>query len=219
MSQASRGICTLCQRELSKSGMARHLEVCWQRSVSEEPAENQQPPQYTRTFHLVVEGRFLPMYWLHLEVATSTTLATLDRFLRDTWLECCGHLSAFQISTVHYCVEEGMFGDWGWSPRNQSMQVALEDVLRPGETCSYEYDFGSTTELRLKVLAAREKATRRQALRFWPGIPRRFSPATFVGKPRRVPGYTVSLVARRTSARPARRVVSATKRQRRCCLV
>ena len=38
----------------------------------------------------MVEGRDLPMYWMHLEVTASMTLATLDRFLRDTWLECWG---------------------------------------------------------------------------------------------------------------------------------
>ena len=29
----------------------------------------------------------------------------------------------------------------------KAMQVKLEGVLGPGQTCSYEYDFGSTTEL------------------------------------------------------------------------
>jgi hypothetical protein len=33
----------------------------------------------------------LHIYWMHLEVAAGTTLTILDRFLRDTWLECCGH--------------------------------------------------------------------------------------------------------------------------------
>ena len=37
------------------------------------------------------------VYWMHLEATSSTTLATLDRFLWDTWLKCCGHLSAFTI--------------------------------------------------------------------------------------------------------------------------
>jgi len=30
------------------------------------------------------------------------TLTDLDGFLRDIWLECCGHLSAFDIGTVRY---------------------------------------------------------------------------------------------------------------------
>ena len=31
------------------------------------------------------------------------------------------------------------------------MQVKLEEAFSPGQTCSYEYDFGSTTELLVKV--------------------------------------------------------------------
>jgi len=34
-------------------------------------------------FHIVVEGRFLPRYWLHLEAAANATLEDLDDFLRD----------------------------------------------------------------------------------------------------------------------------------------
>ncbi|HEY1348548.1 MAG TPA: hypothetical protein VGF67_02840 [Ktedonobacteraceae bacterium] len=33
------------------------------------------------------------------------------------------------------------------------MQTRLDHVFHPGLSCSYEYDFGTTTELRLRVLA------------------------------------------------------------------
>lgn len=105
------------------------------------------------------------MYWLHLEVTISTTLAMLDRFLRDIWLECCGHLSAFTIGGVHYCEDKELFNYGGWGPRKQPLQVALGHVLSPGQTCSYEYDFGSTTELTLKVIAAHEEAIQGSAIR------------------------------------------------------
>ena len=36
------------------------------------------------------------------------------------------------------------------------MQVRLDQVLHPGQTCSYEYDFGSTTELTVKVILEQE---------------------------------------------------------------
>ncbi len=41
-----------------------------------------------------VEGRSLPDYWLFLEVASTATWSHLDAFFRDTWVECCGHLSS-----------------------------------------------------------------------------------------------------------------------------
>ncbi|BCL80655.1 hypothetical protein ccbrp13_31200 [Ktedonobacteria bacterium brp13] len=42
------------------------------------------------------------MYWMHLEVSTGATLADLDHFLRKSWLECYGHLSAFEIGNQSY---------------------------------------------------------------------------------------------------------------------
>src|SRR5260370_37893824 len=102
--QTSKGMCTFCHRELSKAGMTRHLASCEQRAIAQAGTGSGQKAQKTRTFHLMVEGYRLPMYWMHLEVVAGTTLATLDQFLRDTWLECCGHLSAFEIGEeLRFC--------------------------------------------------------------------------------------------------------------------
>lgn len=46
-------------------------------------------------FHIQVVDYYAPDYWLHLKVNSNTSLGTLDQFLRNIWLECCGHLSAF----------------------------------------------------------------------------------------------------------------------------
>lgn len=152
--QTSKGTCTFCHGEFSKSAMTRHLETCQQREVAEAKAGSRQKAQKTRIYHIVVEGRDLPMYWMHLEVTSSTTLATLDRFLRKTWLECCGHLSAFEIGGVRYAVDAGM--NAGWDMGEKSMGVRLDKVLSLGQACSYEYDYGTTTELRLRVVSERE---------------------------------------------------------------
>lgn len=161
--QTSKGICAFCHGEFSKSAMTRHLETCEQRTITEAKTESRRKAQKIGTFHLLVEGRDLPMYWMHLDVTASTTLATLDRFLRDTWLECCGHLSAFEIGGVRYAVDAGM--DDGWGMDEKSMRVRLDRVFSPGQTCSYEYDYGTTTELKLKVIAEREAEARGKAIR------------------------------------------------------
>jgi hypothetical protein len=161
--QTSKGICAFCHGEFSKSAMTRHLETCEQRTITEAKTESRRKAQKIRTFHLLVEGRDLPMYWMHLDVTASTTLATLDRFLRDSWLECCGHLSAFEIGGVRYAVDAGMDGDWGMDEK--SMRVRLDKVFSPGQSCSYEYDYGTTTELKLKVIAEREAEARGKAIR------------------------------------------------------
>ncbi len=160
--QISQGTCTSCHGEFSKSAMTRHLETCEQRAITAAKAGSKQKAQQTRKLHLVVEGRELPMYWMHLEVTASTTLATLDQFLRNTWLECCGHLSAFEIGSARYAVDAGMYDDWDMGEK--SMRVRLEKVLSPGQTCSYEYDYGTTTELKLRVISEYEVETKGKAI-------------------------------------------------------
>ncbi len=159
--QTSKGTCSFCHREFSKVSMTRHLEACEQRAAIQAEAGSHQKARQTRTFHLVVAGYRLPMYWMHLEVSAGTTLATLDRFLRDTWLECCGHLSAFEIGGVRYTVDAGLY-DWDTGGKN--MQVRLDKVLKPGQTYSYEYDFGSTTELTVKVISEQEVEAQKKAI-------------------------------------------------------
>ena len=154
--QTSKGTCTFCHRELSKASMTRHLASCEQRTVMQGENESRQKTRKSKAFHLIVEGYRLPMYWMHLEVGAGTTLATLDRFLRDTWLECCGHLSVFRIGGFNYYVEEETDAYYYWDMRRKNMQVKLEEVLSPGQTCLYEYDFGSTTELLVKVISGQE---------------------------------------------------------------
>ena len=39
-------------------------------------------------------------YWLIIECKENTLLQELDQFLRDIWLECCGHMSIFNTN-VH----------------------------------------------------------------------------------------------------------------------
>ena len=153
--QISKGRCTFCHKELSKASMTRHLVSCEQRAAMQGERESHQQVKKSKVLHLVVEGYRLPMYWMHLQVAVDTTLATLDHFLRDTWLECCGHLSVFRIGGLNYYVDAETDAYW-WDRRRKTMQVKLEEVLSPGLTCSYEYDFGSTTELLMKVIAEDE---------------------------------------------------------------
>jgi hypothetical protein len=135
--------------------MTRHLQSCEQRAAMQGERESHQQAKKSKVFYLIVEGYRLPMYWMHLEVPAVSTLATLDHFLRDTWLECCGHLSVFRIGGLNYYVDADQDTYW-WDMRRKNMQVKLEEVLRPGQTCSYEYDFGSTTELLIKVISEYE---------------------------------------------------------------
>ena len=51
----------------------------------------------SKIYGLKVWAAYNPAYWLFLEMDHSAKLEDLDHFLRETWLECCGHLSTFTI--------------------------------------------------------------------------------------------------------------------------
>jgi len=137
--QQSTGKCSLCGEAFGKAAMTRHLSKC---SQTQTPATtgNQVPAV---ALHLVVEGGW-KAYWLHLSVPAKAPLSKLDDFLRHIWLECCGHMSAFEIGGIRYSCSP-MEGERG-------MATPVGRVLDVGTKFFYEYDFGSTTELRLTVV-------------------------------------------------------------------
>ncbi|HIR47304.1 MAG TPA: hypothetical protein IAB89_06545 [Candidatus Caccousia avicola] len=97
---------------------------------------------------LKVEDAEDKVYWLYLDMPLTSTLKTLDTFLREIWLECCGHMSAFyQRGGVEI----------GKSTKLESIPT--------GSVLFYEYDFGSTTELRITFLHPVSRPKQRKAVR------------------------------------------------------
>ncbi len=154
---SSKGTCQFCHGVLSKMAMTKHLETCVSRTDVAVTA-NRKPIKKTRMVHLLVEGRGQPQYWMHLEFPVEVTLQTLDDFLRRTWLECCGHLSKFEIAGTSYASSPDLeFGD-------KTMRVQAGTILSPGMQFFHEYDYGTTTELRLKVVAEREGEAKEKSI-------------------------------------------------------
>jgi hypothetical protein len=128
--------------------MAHHLAKCPQRQTSKEETGNGQKEKF---FQISVQGRYAPEYWMHLEVAADAKLKDLDSFLRDIWLECCGHLSGFVIGERNYVssMVDAAYGD-------KTMDVKIGSVLRLGTNFIHEYDYGTTTTLALRVVSERK---------------------------------------------------------------
>lgn len=141
--QKTKGKCIFCGGEFGKSGMAKHLQACDKRGDAVKKSKAGQ----TDTFLIKVEGRYNPEYWLFLEVKTNARLGYLDSFLRDIWLECCGHLSNFQIKGVNYGIDP--YDELGF----ESMDISVGEVINAGIEFYHRYDFGSMTELALEVIA------------------------------------------------------------------
>lgn len=153
----SRGRCAFCDKSVAKSGMRRHLEVCEARSAIQARSQRSAADP---ALHITVEGVDDPAYWLHLEIGPNATLEDLDRYLRRLWLECCGHLSAFEIGGTRY----SSFPDSEWGDDEEAMTKRFSRVFQPKQAGGYEYDYGSTTRLQVRVWAEIPKRSGRERI-------------------------------------------------------
>jgi len=127
------GPCSICGAELKKASAAKHLATCLATT-----------PGAMESVIVKVVGAGLGDvdYWLLAAVPADASLKDLDGFLRHTWLECCGHMSAFREKRIEV-----------------SMSRKIGQLAALGAKLVHEYDFGSTTELEVtfpgKVIAGK----------------------------------------------------------------
>jgi hypothetical protein len=150
--QIPKGRCFFCNSAFSKAEMTKHLASCRAKATSELLTQGKRKPNKNKTFHILVEGRYQPEYWMHIEIKAKATLDDLDEFLRDIWLECCGHMSAFTIGDRTFISgPERESGEEGF-------EITLDKILSPKMKFYHEYDFGTTTDLTLRVVSEQESS-------------------------------------------------------------
>jgi len=152
----SEGVCLFCGKRFTKAGINRHLIT------------HLDEKQYAEGVSFLIKVEPNPRwgkspYFLSLWVDGEATLKQLDKFLRDIWLECCGHLSAFRYkATGNPTMNINSFlkslrepprvstGEFGEIP----LKKKVKEILRPDMKLDYEYDFGSSTDLEISAVAA-----------------------------------------------------------------
>lgn len=154
-----KGKCKFCGKEYTVSYMNKHLAACEKRM---ERLEAKTGGHLCGYYDLLITPSYNHDYWLFIEICESATLEYLDLFLRDIWLECCGHLSAFEINGIRY--ESYPDNDFIWGIPAKSMNCKLGSILKEGMAIGYEYDFGSTTELTITVVNYRMKRQSKEKL-------------------------------------------------------
>ena len=137
----SRGPCAYCGREMSRSGISKHLAECPERQQAIEQADKGRGKTQD-LYHLAVWDAGPGHYWLHLEVNGSSKLSDLDDYLRAIWLECCGHLSMFSV------------GGWGSDEIRKSTRI--DRAFRPGSELTHIYDFGTESVTLIRYVGMRE---------------------------------------------------------------
>ena len=159
----SEGKCLFCGNSFSKSQIHRHL----QKHLADEVLHKQPGKSFLLKAEPNPDWGPSP-YFLSLWVDGETKMEQLDDFLRQIWLECCGHMSSFtnpkkrnsrdffDFFEAEELLEKGKVKEYekvmeesrGEVPMSRKAKAALEKNL----ILIYQYDFGSTTELRVKVM-------------------------------------------------------------------
>ncbi|WP_051585846.1 IS1096 element passenger TnpR family protein [Caldanaerobius polysaccharolyticus] len=147
-----KGKCYYCGREFERRGMLRHLSSCYERArYLKSKMENSKNKSGKEYFVLGIWEKYEPsLFWMYIAIDKETTLRKLDKFIRDVWVECCGHLSCFDIEGERYEVSQD--DEWLFGEPSKSMDYKLSDVLRVGMRFTYKYDYGSTTYVDLSVV-------------------------------------------------------------------
>lgn len=133
-----KGKCYYCNKELTERTIKRHMKSCsiMKNRIEESIAKN---GKLRKQFIIAIKPRYEKNeYCIYLSIDGTLGLVHIDQFIKDVWVECCGHLSAFVIKKKFY--------------QDNEMNIRLNEILSIGEKFQYEYDFGSTTYLELEVV-------------------------------------------------------------------
>jgi hypothetical protein len=136
----SRGICQFCGEAFAKRSMTKHLTGCKKHQEAIGIA-NAVKTEDDSLYHLVIQDAYLKDFWLHLEINGNAKLKKLDDYLRDIWLECCGHMSQFSV------------GGWGCS--EIAMTKSAQSIFERSSELVHIYDFGTSSETLIKVVGKR----------------------------------------------------------------
>ena len=131
---ASDGNCFICGKTAGKTAIKNH--ILKDHNSGDESC-----------YLLRAEGAYNKNYWLLFTLALDAPLSAADKFLRQIWCECCGHMSAFRIGVREF----------GKARKLSALSV--------GATLLYEYDFGSTTSIIVTVVDEISRAKQQEKVR------------------------------------------------------
>ena len=166
------GKCSYCLSSFSGNTMGKHLLSCKSRQDFFKAFEETTSSKVTRNKIKKVEVTYYlfkifspeyPEYWLYVDLSEDLTLLNLDSFLRNTWLECCGHLSSFIVMEETYESQIDNLTDRD----SKSMRIKLKELLLQKDMyIGYTYDYGDSTLLNIKVVSSQRAITTKNRNKF-----------------------------------------------------
>ena len=115
-------VCNICHKFFAKNSIQRHIGSCSKKYVESRGGNKS-------SYLLKIYDKYMTDYFLHVLISEDAQLIHLDTFLRDIWLECCGHMSAFRQG------------------HNELEMDDRAECLTHVKKTDYTYDFGSSTNL------------------------------------------------------------------------
>lgn len=137
------GKCYYCGKELTERTIKRHMKNCSEmKKIIEDKIQNAKDVR--DQFLISIKDKKAPSkYCIYMSIDAGLHLEHFDKFIRDIWVECCDHLSAFYIDKKEYGSK---------SDGQYKMNFHLKDILSVNQKLEYKYDFDSTTCLVLEVV-------------------------------------------------------------------
>ena len=158
------GTCLICGRTAaSRTAIGTHLKTCLESWSAGNQNHQGLRGKNANQVHVSVSVSGSKLYWMELLVHADVTLQEIDTLLRETWLECCDHLSAFILGDLWVPDpddpapsdpmdddededEEGLIG----------LNTQYSTAVPPGRSVKYHYDFGDTSEIILTTKSLHE---------------------------------------------------------------
>jgi hypothetical protein len=157
------GKCLFCGKSFAKAGIIRHLQVHLRQKAEENAAG------HSYLVKIETDPRYNEApYFLSLWIDGRAIMKNIDSFLRDIWLECCGHMSSFtnpknrqRGSFLDFFVAEDLISQGKMDEYEKFMEETkgeipmnrkVNEVFYKGLKLEYEYDFGSSADLLLTVM-------------------------------------------------------------------
>ena len=150
----SEGKCVFCEKTYKQAGIGRHL-------MSHLIEKEKEYTGKKKGDSFLIKVKAAEMF-LMLWIDEKTTYRKLDKFLRDIWVECCGHMSEFidisvrkqQNSSKKQMTEmllKGVLSKKTFNFNNSPVEIKkatrISNTYEKGKKIQYDYDFGSTTRL------------------------------------------------------------------------
>ena len=166
--------CSYCLSSFSGNMMGKHLLSCESRqdffkefekytSSPKTDGNKRKKVDEVTCFLLEISSAEYPEYWLYVDLSENLTLFNLDSFLRETWLECCGHLSSFIVVEETYESQVDKLTDRD----SKSMRIKLKELsLQKDMSIGYTYDYGDSTLLNIKVVSSQRAITTKNRNKF-----------------------------------------------------